>query len=423
MQGVRAGLTAPAMRSIMEGNKRSEVPGAMRKPVLTLILACALAAAAGLCAAEPAAEITARCTLTVSGSARYAAAMTDGRVTTRWKAGNGGDTWVEIACAEPIGGVYLQFNESPPAWRAEVPDGDGWRTVYESGGGFLHDTVVPEEPAQRLRIISSDKKKKLGVAELNVYGPGIMPETCQHWEPTHEKADILFLATHPDDELIFFGGAIPVYTAREDCRVVVAYLTNGGAQRQHELLDGLWSMGVRHYPVISPFPDFYGTSVEGTLAKMGGKHKVRAWVVALVRRYRPEVAVTHAIGGEYGHPQHRIASDAMVRAWTTAVDPGYDRASYRTYGTWQMKKLYLHLWNENGIVMDWSRPIPSLGGVTGIEAAVRAFTFHHSQQDAGMDVVHTGARYDNTRFGLYASAVGPDEAGGDFLEHIAPGAE
>lgn len=396
----------------------------MRKLLLPCLLALVLPL---LAAAEPAADITAHCSLAVSSGSRYAVYMTDGRTTTRWKASNSGDTWAEITANREewrIGAVYVRFNEAPPAWRAEVPDGEGWRSVYESPGGFLHDTVVLEEPALRLRLVSSDRKEKLGIAELTVYGPGDLPAACQHWEPTHEKADILFLATHPDDELIFLGGAIPTYTARGDCRVVVAYLTNGGAQRQHELLDGLWSMGVRHYPVISPFPDHYGKTVDGTLAKMGGKHKVRAWVVALVRRYKPEVAVTHAIGGEYGHPQHKICADAMVRAWTTATDAGYDRASARAWGTWQMKKLYLHLWDENPQVMDWSVPIPSLDGITGLEAADRAFRFHFSQQDAGMDVLGTGTRYDNTRFGLWATTVGPDEAGGDFLEHIAlPGAE
>ncbi|MBR4457693.1 MAG: PIG-L family deacetylase [Clostridia bacterium] len=392
--------------------------------VFPALLCAVLLALAGACRAEAAEDITVHCTLSVSSGSRYAVYMTDGRTTTRWKASNGGDTWVEIAAnrdIRQIGGLYVLFNEAPPAWRAEVPDGDGWRTVYESAGGFLHDTVIPDEPVRRMRIVSSSKKEKIGVAELTVYGPGDLPDTCQHWEHTHEKADILFLATHPDDELIFFGGAIPTYAAREDCRTVVAYLVNGGAQRQHELLDGLWSMGVRNYPVISPFPDHYGKTEEATLAAMGGKHKVRAWVVALVRKYRPEVAVTHAVGGEYGHPQHRIAADAMIRAWSTATDPGYDRASYRAYGTWQMKKLYLHLWNGGELVMDWTRPIPALGGITGIDAAIRAFRFHLSQQDAGMDVIHTGARYDNTRFGLYATEVGADEAGGDFLEHIVPG--
>ena len=36
-----------------------------------------------------------------------------------------------------------------------------------------------------------------------VFGEGELPDWVQRWEPTVEKADLLVLATHPDDELIF----------------------------------------------------------------------------------------------------------------------------------------------------------------------------------------------------------------------------
>ena len=396
----------------------------MRRSILCallflLVFPCALADEA------PARDITKACALTLSSGSRYAAYITDGRITTRWKAANRGESWLEIAApaGEAIGGVYLQFNETPAPWRAEVFDADAWRPVYESGFPALHDTVRLETPAQRLRIISRDAKENLlGVAELTVYGPGALPDTAQHWEPTHDKADILFLAAHADDELIFFGGAIPTYDAQRGCRVVVAYLVNCGWQRHHELLDGLWSMGVRNYPVISSFRDKATRDMETAYSAMGGAKKVRVWVTALFRQYRPEVVVTHGLGGEYGHGQHKAAANAAVRAFTRAADPAFDKPSSQKYGVWQVKKLYLHQYPDGSITMDWSRPLSALDGATGLEAAVRAFTFHVSQHEGAMDVTHTGAQYDNTAFGLYATVVGPDAAGGDFMENIDVGA-
>ncbi len=396
-----------------------------------VLLACLLALLLPIVPAaaeetKEAADITRACGVSVSSGSRYVKYITDGDITTRWKAANRGETWLQIDAPADgaIGGAYLQFNETPAPWRAEAFVAGEWRTVYEPVFSALHDTVRLETPAEKLRIVCRDPAENLlGVAELTVYGPGALPDTAQHWEPTAEKADILFLAAHADDELIFFGGAIPTYDTERGCRVVVAYLVNCGAQRQHELLNGLWSMGVRRYPVISGFRDKATKSMDTAYSGMGGPQKVRKWVVSLIRQYKPEVVVTHGLGGEYGHGQHKAAANAAVRAFSRAADPDYDKPSAQQYGVWQVKKLYLHQYKENAIRLDWSRPLASLGGITGLEAAARAFTFHVSQQEGSMDVIHTGAQFDNTAFGLYATTVGPDVAGGDFLENIVPEGE
>ena len=48
------------------------------------------------------------------------------------------------------------------------------------------------------------------------------------------------------------------------------------------------------------------------------------WVVSLVRQIRPEVAVTHAWGGEYGHGQHKATVHMTAEGVTLAADPNYD---------------------------------------------------------------------------------------------------
>lgn len=151
---------------------------------------------------------------------------------------------------------------------------------------------------------------------------------------------------------------------------------------------------------------------------MGGQTKVRNWVVALFRQYRPRVVVTHDANGEYGHAQHRVCAAVAQYAYDAAADPAVDSASAEAYGTWQVQKLYLHLAKENRITMDWDVPLASLDGLTGLEAAVRAFEFHVSQHQYGMNVTKTGKQYDNRIFGLVRGEVGADETGGDFLEHI-----
>lgn len=70
--------------------------------------------------------------------------------------------------------------------------------------------------------------------------------------------------------------------------------------------------------------------------------------------------------------------------------------------------------------MDWDVPLASLDGVTGFDAAVRAFTYHISQHQYSMNVTKTGKRYDNRIFGLERTEVGPDIIGNDFMENITP---
>lgn len=252
---------------------------------------------------------------------------------------------------------------------------------------------------------------------------GDLPDWVQVWQPTEEKADILFLSTHPDDELIFFGGAIPTYAVEQQRKVVVAYFTRSNTTRSSELLNGLWHMGVRTYPVIGNFKDSYAKNLKAAYKTAGGKGKVNEWIVGLYRQYKPEVVVTQDTNGEYGHKQHMMIADAAQNCIALAANEDEFTASTIAYGTWQVKKLYLHLYPENQITFDWTVPLKSMNGATGIELAEEAYTLHKTQASSGMSVTETGTKYDNRVFGLAFTTVGEDVRKDDFLENIydAPG--
>ena len=376
-------------------------------------------------------DITASCALTFSTKEqkKAAARVRDNRYDTAWTC-TGKSAWVVARSAapeeKPIGSIYLTFDRMPAQWAVQVPSGEAegdWETVYTGDDRFIHVWVPLEVPAAAVRFLSLESKVKVTIPELRVYAPGSFPQGAQSWLPTWDEADILFLSAHADDELIFFGGGIPTYDTERGYRVVVAYLTGCGIRRNHELLNGLWSMGVRHYPVIGPFPDRHKKSMTAEYQALGGQKKVVGWVTWLFRRYRPKVVVTHDTRGEYGHYQHRVTAAAALMAWDRAADPSRYPDSAGTCGTWQVQKLYLHLGKTNPITMDWDVPLPSLGGITGLDAAIRAYTYHVSQQTTSMSVTKTGTRYSNRLFGLEKTMVGPDEAGGDFMEHIEPWGE
>ena len=122
------------------------------------------------------------------------------------------------------------------------------------------------------------------------------------------------------------------------------------------------------------------------------------------------------MNGEYGHPAHQAVADAARKCYAYAADPAQDPASASLYGTWQVKKLYLHLYEEAQVRMDWNVPLSAFGGRTGLEVATQAMDCHKSQLK--YFTMEDGVKYDNTLFGLYASEVGPDVMKDDFMEHI-----
>ena len=160
-----------------------------------------------------------------------------------------------------------------------------------------------------------------------------------------------------------------------------------------------------------------------------GKEIVQGWLTGVLRRVKPEVLVTQDINGEYGHGQHRMVADAAQACYDLAADPQAYPESAEAYGTWQVQKLYVHLYGEEEeqTRFDWTVPLESLGGKTGLEAAAEAYALHVTQKGAEvqinkkwrpLSVEETGSVWSNTAFGLYASQVGPDESHTDFLEHI-----
>lgn len=397
----------------------------MKKWLIALLTLLALSLSVAF--AAEANDITEDCKFKACSSGRKYTLMTDKKYTSYWESNKIKTPWIAITAPEgkPIAGLYVCFGNMPESWEIQTSDdGKDWFTAVPGDTRFLHAYVALPQPAQHVRLaVTSEKKTALRINDLFVLSEGDLPDWVQVWQPTEEKADILFLSTHPDDELIFFGGAIPTYAVEQQRKVVVAYFTRSNTTRSSELLNGLWHMGVRTYPVIGNFKDSYAKNLKAAYKTAGGKGKVNEWIVGLYRQYKPEVVVTQDTNGEYGHKQHMMIADAAQNCIALAANEDEFTASTIAYGTWQVKKLYLHLYPENQITFDWTVPLKSMNGATGIELAEEAYTLHKTQASSGMSVTETGTKYDNRVFGLAFTTVGEDVRKDDFLENIydAPG--
>ena len=149
------------------------------------------------------------------------------------------------------------------------------------------------------------------------------------------------------------------------------------------------------------------------------------FVVENLRRFKPLVAVGHDLGGEYGHGQHMLYADMLIKAVEITDDPEQYPDSAQQYGTWDVPKTYLHLYTKNEIRMDWDQPLESFDGMTAYRVSKDlGFAAHVSQQlnfgwfIKGKDTAASINYCSPCRYGLYRSTVGADVEKTDMFENL-----
>lgn len=366
---------------------------------------------------NPAQDITALVSVSAPENARAVKLTRDGKVETYAKlAPKEGYScaWTET---EAIAGVYIKWYALPVSAILVQTDAEGAELSREALEHPLYNAYYPLlSEARGLQLYSEDET--LLLSELTLYTAGELPKGVLNWLPPLDKADLLIVSAHCDDELLYFGGTIPTYAGERGLAVQVAYMANGERIRVDEALCALWYLGVRNAPVFLPFRDAYTMTLEDGLKRWGEDNTVAA-LVELIRRFQPEVIVSHDVDGEYGHGAHRATAYGLQKAVPLAADGSQYPDSTARYGVWQTQKLYLHLYPEGTLTMDWRVPLSAFGGKTALELANEAYDLHVSQQEYHQTVYDEGD-YSSAVFGLAFSAVGADEAKNDFFEHIDP---
>lgn len=221
----------------------------------------------------------------------------DGRTMESVKIRDGGSLTLEHE--DGIGSLYLVFGQEYGEYTV-LDEAAGEQRTFGSEG-YLHAFLDLEGEFGYVpdRVKLSFQNGDAQLAEISAFTSGDVPDWVQKWAPPVEgEADLTLFSTHGDDEQLFFAGMLPYYAREQGCNVQVVYMTghrNMSVRRSHEMLDGLWAVGVRHYPVFGPFGDYNTTSAAETYQKYRMKNITRedilSFVVENVRRFRPKVAV------------------------------------------------------------------------------------------------------------------------------------
>ena len=410
----------------------------MKKRFLLLFAAAAWGLLCVPVSAQEALDITASTGISGSGFS-WLDFLTDGNQ--RGFVYSNGDAELTLENEAGMGSLYLIFDLEYGPYT--ITDNKTGSSITAGGQNMLHELVdlsagfgsAPTSVTLRFQ------QGKVSLSELRVFSPGSSwPEDVQVWQPPAQgETDLLLLSTHGDDEHLYFAGLLPTYAARPECTVQVVYLTDHRSvtkSRVHEMLNGLWAVGVRCYPVFGSFPDFRIDDMDRTYAKYArlgySRDDLCSFVVEQIRRFKPQVVVAHDIDGEYGHGMHRVYANLAIQALELSNDAEAFPESAERYGLWDIPKLYIHLYRENPIVMNYDTHLEAFDGLTAFQVSQRlGFPCHKSQRWTMFSGWLYGSHNQITKaseistfspcqFGLYRSTVGADEDKNDFLEHITP---
>ena len=342
---------------------------------------------------------------------------------------------ITINSKENIYGIYIIY---------ELKSGHGKLTsgsknIKVGSNDFLHEYIDIKNSAEISKNIKIQYQEDVKIAEIYVFTSEDTPDFVEKWDTPPEEADLVLFSTHSDDEQLFFAGLIPTYVAR-GAKVEVVYFTMhyNNPQRLHEILHGLYTVGVRNYPIIGFVPDKRSYNLEEAIKYMNeskiSEKKAIDFYVEILRRFKPSVVVTHDENGEYGHGQHMLSTYILEKALELSNKPSYHKESKKKYGLWNVPKTYIHLYDKNQIVMDYDTPLEFYDNKTAYEVAKIGFSKHLSQQSTsfpkwltGVDSKGEGVEYTKAseikeyspcQFGLYRSLVGTDKEKNDMFENM-----
>jgi LmbE family N-acetylglucosaminyl deacetylase len=194
------------------------------------------------------------------------------------------------------------------------------------------------------------------------------------WLTYINQGSIMVVSAHPDDEGIFFGGALPYYAQVLEVKTIHVSMTSGDWGRPPEVREAeltnadtvyfgrtvTASIGLPPDPSADLFFPRFKDAPTGTVDETWdywndgipdngdaaeGKQKAIDTVATYIRTFQPDVIITHDFDGEYGHSNHKATAIAVADAYDRAADPCYVDGN----DLWQAKKIYIHQSESNGL--------------------------------------------------------------------------
>ena len=226
--------------------------------------------------------------------------------------------------------------------------------------------------------------------------------------------DLMVICAHPGDESLFLGGALPLYAGEQGRSAVVVFLSSGSDAENKAARASLARYGNQVQVVFGTFSSIYTSNEEDAL-RYWDKREVTAYLVSMIRKYKPVVVLSHDPLGEYGHGAHYVASDCVLAAAPFAASATDYPESKALYGSWQIQRLFLHRFGDQLVTLDRSKPLSRFNGMTALELDQQGYQlypnpypiiisdeFGYTRPQYGLAYSVPADRYDPTSGDLFA---------------------
>ena len=303
----------------------------------------------------------------------------------------------DITLFVPEGAALLRLSwyESPEKVQIKQLDGAGEILTEETlEDGPLTSYLTPVSGCKQVQL------KALKAYELSGFRFYDAEEAAAVGNPEEiEKADLLIIAAHTGDEQLYFSGIAPMYDAERCLHTVSVFLSSKNRLATENAMQAAAAAGQKAAPV------FIGREYR-LLSREYQKEAESYWrqsvivkeLVDVIRRYRPEVIVTHAAEGEEEEAMHACTAAIVEAAIEEAAHPKRGPKSLKLYGPWQVKKLYEHCAADTSgaTLLPIDEPLFSFDGKTGREVAEERLldyaylgTYHKHTTDSAYRLVYT----------------------------------
>ena len=196
------------------------------------------------------------------------------------------DYTIKINSNEQISGIYIIYELESKKGNLTANN----KTIKIGENNFLHEYIDIEKNignANELTLVYEDSVR---IADIYVLGIGEIPEFVEIWEKPCERADLMLVSAHGDDEHLYFCGLLPTYVAR-GAYVQVVYFTQhlNDTIRFHEQLHGLYAVGIRNYPIFGIVPDKNSKNLSDAISNLEKDNLTEKQVLRISGRINKEV--------------------------------------------------------------------------------------------------------------------------------------
>ncbi len=248
---------------------------------------------------------------------------------------------------------------------------------------------------------------------------------------------VMNLAAHPDDE----DGATMAYYRHARNAVVYSVIFTRGEGGQNEIGPELYQalgairsaeteraarrLGTQVY--FLNFYDFgYSKSADEAFEAWGGRDRVTARLVYLIRKLKPDVLFTNhdtvTVGPRRQHGQHQAVGLAGYDAFALAADAAYHPEQLTEEGVdlWQPGRLFLRHWSA-GAAYDVRVPVGAAYEPAGRSYAALAADALGEHASQGMDMFARRVRgLSHNHFSLLRAATDAPLDSTDLAGHLQP---